>query len=188
LSSGQLTDADTGAIGGSNASGGPVRNAASVVEDSANRSGEDQLEGFAETWEKIAKRSYTADQQSLQVGSEVGQTLDINSFQLNGGALNIMDSDVTGNANAVIAKMDRALDYVNARRADIGAQLGRLDSTVSSLAANAESTTSSRSRIQDTDYAKETANLTRAQILQRASTAIVAQANSIPRIVLSLLR
>jgi len=188
LTAGTLTDADTGAIGGANTSGGPVRNAASVIDDSANRSGEDQLDGFAETWETLTKRSFTTASNKMQIGANQGETLDVGTFAMNGGALDILDADVTTNPNAVISKMDRALDYINARRADIGAQLGRLDSTVANLAASAESMTASRSRIQDTDYAKETAALTRSQILQQAATAIVAQANSIPRVVLRLLR
>jgi flagellin len=83
--------------------------------------------------------------------------------------------------------MDRALDYINARRADIGGQLGRLDSSVASLTASSEALSASRSRIQDTDYAQETANLTRSQILQQAGMAMVAQANSLPQVVLKLL-
>jgi flagellin len=187
LSSGSLTDADTGAIGGANASGGQVRTADSVVADIANRSGEDQLEGFTETWETVAKRSFVTASKALQVGANVGDTLDIGSFAMNGAALDIMDADLVNNPNAVIHKMDRALDYINARRADIGAQLGRLDSTVASLQGSSESLAASRSRIQDTDYAQETANLTRSQILQQAGMAMVAQANSIPQVVLKLL-
>jgi flagellin len=187
VSSGSLTDADTGAIGGANASGGQVRTAASVVSDIANRSGEDQLEGFTETWETVAKRSFVTAAKSLQIGANVGDTLDINSFAMNGAALDIMDADLVNNPNAVIRKMDRALDYINARRADIGAQLGRLDSSVASLTGSSEALTASRSRIQDTDYAQETANLTRAQILQQAGMAIVAQANTMPQVVLKLL-
>jgi flagellin len=95
---------------------------------------------------------------------------------------------VVSNANQAIAKMDRALDYINARRADLGAQLNRLDSVIANLSNNAESLSASRSRIQDTDYAVETANLTRAQILQQAGTAMVAQANTSPQMVLQLLR
>jgi flagellin len=107
---------------------------------------------------------------------------------MNGAALDIMDADVVGNANQVIAKMDRALEYINSRRADIGAQLNRLDSVIANLSANAESLTASRARVQDTDYASETATLTRAQILQQAGTAMVAQANTSSQLVLQLLR
>jgi flagellin len=188
LSSGSLTDADTGAIGGANASGGPVRTAASVVNDVAVRSGEDQLAGFTETWEKVAAGNFKTAAKSLQIGADVGQVLDTSTFALGGKALDLMDADVTKNANQVISKMDRALDYINARRADLGAQLNRLDSVIANLSSNAESLTASRSRILDTDYATETASLTRGQILQQAGTAMVAQANSVPQMVLQLLR
>ena len=107
---------------------------------------------------------------------------------MNAAALDILDADVVSNANSVIAKMDRALEYVNARRADIGATLNRVESTIANLSTTVESLTASRSRIQDTDYAAETAKLTRGQILQQAGTAMVAQANTTPQMVLQLLR
>jgi flagellin len=188
LTSGALTDADTGAIGGANASGGPVRNAISVVENFASRSGDDQLAGFTERWEEIETRSFKVASQTLQVGANVGETIDVGSFAMNGTALDILDADVTSNPNGVMAKMDRALEYVNARRADIGASLNRLESTINNLSTTAESLSASRSRIQDADYATETATLTRAQILQQAGTAIAAQANAAPQMVLQLLR
>jgi len=187
LSSGQLTDADTGAIGGANASGGPVRTADSVIPNAASRSGDDQLAGFKESWQQVAAGGAMGPAQALQIGSEAGQTLDIRTFAMNGMALDIMDADVVTNPNQVIAKMDRALAYINARRADLGAQLNRLDSVIANLSTNAESLTASRSRVQDTDFAQETANLTRAQILQQAGTAMVAQANTTPQLVLRLL-
>ncbi len=187
LSSGKLANADTGAIGGADASGGPVRTAAPVVPDAAIRSGEDQLDGFKETWEQ-AGRSHRlrANKQQLQIGANVGESFDICTFAMNGKALGIMDADVSTNANAVIHKMDRALDYINARRADLGAQLGRLDSINANLAANVESMSASRSRILDADFAAETASLTRQQILQQAGTAMLAQANTSPQQVLQL--
>jgi len=189
LSSGKLTDSDTGAIGGSATSGGPVRTAASVIPDSASRSGEDQLAGFKETWEQAAAATgaEATRKQAFQIGANVGEQISIGAFAMNGGALDIADVDVATNANGVIQKMDRAIDYINARRADLGAQLGRLDSVVANLATNVESLSASRSRIQDTDFAVETANLTAAQILRQAGTAMVAQANASPRLVLQLL-
>ena len=189
LSSGKLTNADTGAIGGADASGGPVRTAQSVIPDAAIRSGEDQLEGFKETWEQVAATTdFSANRQQLQIGANVGENFKVNTFAMNGKALGIMDADVSTNANAVILKMDRALDYVNARRADLGAQLGRLDSINANLAANVESMSASRSRILDADFAVETASLTRQQILQQAGTAMLAQANTSSQQVLQLLR
>lgn len=190
VSSGSLSNSDTGAIGGADASGGAVRTAASVVADTATRSGEDQLEGFKETWEKVAAAagaSTSANKQQLQIGANVGESLDISTFAMNGKALDIMDADVSVDPNAVINKMDRALDYINARRADLGAQLGRLDSVNATLTAGVESLSASRSRILDADYASETASLTRQQILQQAGVAMAAQANTSSRLVLQLL-
>lgn len=188
LSSGQLTDADTGAIGGANVSGGPIKTAASVVPNIATRSGDDQLAGFDEIWQQVATGNAKGPTHSLQIGADVGETLTVGSVALTGEALDIMDADVTVDPNRVIAKMDRALEYVNARRAEIGGQLNRLESTIANLTTSAESLSASRSRIQDADYAAETAALTRAQILQQAGIAMVAQANTTPQLVLSLLR
>jgi flagellin len=189
LSSGKLANVDTGAIGGADASGGPVRTATSVIPDGATRSGEDQLSGFKETWEQVASNAdFNANKQALQVGANVGESFSVNTFAMNGKALGIMDADVSSNANAVIFKIDRALDYINARRADLGAQLGRLDSIKANVATSVESMSASRSRILDADFAVETASLTRQQILQQAGTAMLAQANSTPQQVLQLLK
>jgi len=188
LSSGQLTDADTGAIGGANASGGPVRNAENVVPNGATRSGDDQLEGFIEQWEDLnLGQHFSTGKKQLQVGANVGEVLEIDQFAMNGSALDIMDTDVSKNPNRALAKIDRALDYINARRADLGAQLNRLESTIANLSSTSESLSASRSRILDADFATETASMTRSQILQQAGTAILAQANSNPQMVLRLL-
>jgi flagellin len=92
-----------------------------------------------------------------------------------------------GADNAMLA-MDAALKSVNSARADLGAIQNRFESVVTNLASSAENLTASRSRIQDADFAAETANLSRSQILQQAGTAMVAQANQLPQGVLSLLR
>lgn len=96
-------------------------------------------------------------------------------------------STVEGADNAILA-MDAALAAVNSGRADLGAIQNRFSSVVANLQTTSENLTASRSRIMDTDFAKETAELTRAQILQQAGTAMLSQANSAPQAVLSLLR
>ena len=93
-----------------------------------------------------------------------------------------------GGANDAILRVDSALTSVSALRSTLGAIQNRFESTINSLQAVSENLSASRSRIQDTDFAAETAALTRAQILQQAGTAMVAQANSVPQNVLSLLR
>jgi flagellin len=96
-------------------------------------------------------------------------------------------SSFTG-AQTTLALVDAALTSVNGARATLGAVQNRFSSVVANLSTTSENLTASRSRIRDADYAKETAELTRTQILQQAGTAMLAQANQIPQNVLSLLR
>ena len=87
-----------------------------------------------------------------------------------------------------ITAIDDALATVASERAKLGATQQQLESTVRNLANVAENTSAAAGRIMDTDYAAETANLTKAQILQQAATSILAQANAQPQSVLSLLQ
>ena len=98
--------------------------------------------------------------------------------------------DITTDKNAWIAikKLDSALDQVNSSRGTLGAIQSRFESAVANIQIQAENTSAARGRIMDADFATETANLSRAQILQQAGTAMVAQANQLPQQVLSLLR
>jgi flagellin len=91
-------------------------------------------------------------------------------------------------AQQAIGVLDNALTSVNSSRATIGAINSRFDSVISNLRSTTENLSASRSRIQDADFAQETASLTRAQVLQQAGVAMLAQANSAPQSVLSLLR
>ena len=100
-------------------------------------------------------------------------------------------SDVAASATAAtnaIKDIDIALDKVNSERATYGAAQNRFESVISNLQISAENVTAARSRIMDADFAKETAELTRTQILTQAGTAMLAQANQAPQSVLSLLR
>ncbi|QID17324.1 flagellin FliC [Nitrogeniibacter mangrovi] len=94
----------------------------------------------------------------------------------------------SGSASAAISAIDTALNSVASNRATIGAVMGRMDFTISQLETARENQYAARSRIMDADFAAETANLSRAQILQQSGTAMVAQANAVPQNVLSLLR
>jgi flagellin len=105
-----------------------------------------------------------------------------------GTAISQLNISTVAGAQTALASIDSALSSVNSSRASLGAVQNRFTSVVSSLQTTSENLTASRSRIQDTDFAEETANLTRAQILQQAGTAMLAQANSLPQGVLSLLR
>lgn len=100
--------------------------------------------------------------------------------------VNISTSAAT--ATEGIQAIDAALDKVNTERANYGAAQNRFETAISSLKVSSENTSAARGRIVDADYAKESANLTRAQVLQQAGTAMLSQANSLPNNVLSLLR
>jgi flagellin len=91
-------------------------------------------------------------------------------------------------ANDAIQIVDSALQFVNNARAKLGAVQNRVESTISNLSATSENLSAARSRIQDADFAAETAELTRSQVLQQAGIAMMAQANALPNNVLSLLR
>ncbi|MCF6252464.1 MAG: hypothetical protein L3J75_14545 [Methylococcaceae bacterium] len=98
-----------------------------------------------------------------------------------------LDISTVAGANAAIDIIDGALSNIDSNRADLGAIQNRFTSTISNLSVSIENISAARSRIQDTDFASETAELTRNQILQQAGTAMLAQANQLPQSVLSLL-
>jgi flagellin len=94
----------------------------------------------------------------------------------------------TTDIDDAIKVIDNALDRVNEQRATFGAAQNRFDAVISNLQVNIENTTAAKGRIMDADFAQETANLSRSQILQQAGNAMISQANQLPQQVLSLLR
>ena len=125
---------------------------------------------------------------ALQSGADSGDSINLvtGSTAVNSTANLTVSSAVftTVGLNAI----DSALDQVASHRASLGAQQAQLESTVRNLSNIAENTAAAAGRIMDTDYAAETANLTKAQILQQAATSVLAQANAQPQAVLSLLQ
>ncbi len=103
-------------------------------------------------------------------------------------AVNTIDVSTVDGATRALKIIDSALAAVNGQRASFGALQSRFETSIANLNTSSENMSASRSRIQDADFASETANLSRAQILQQAGTAMVAQANQIPQGVLSLLK
>ena len=105
------------------------------------------------------------------------------------GSSAVIDNTATDGAiGTVIDNIDKAIDDVNDTRATFGATESRFDSIISNLQSGVENQTAARSRIMDADFAAETANMSRANVLQQAGTAMIAQANQQPSQVLSLLR
>jgi flagellin len=107
---------------------------------------------------------------------------------VSGSPLSQISIGTQAGAQSAIDTIDNALETINATRSELGAANNRLDFTVSNLMNISENTAAARSRIMDADFAEETANLSRAQVLQQASQAMLAQANAAPQQVLSLLR
>jgi flagellin len=141
----------------------------------------------------------------FQVGANTttDDTIDITTTDLTGDATITVvagtDNDGSGRAvidnsadattiQGVIDNIDIALDTINSQRAVMGASQSRFDSVITNLQISVENQSAARSRIMDTDFAAETANLSRAQILQQAGNAMIAQANQLPQQVLTLLR
>ncbi|MDH5694289.1 MAG: flagellin, partial [Gammaproteobacteria bacterium] len=102
-------------------------------------------------------------------------------------AVSTMDVSTVTGAEKAVSIVDAALAQISTQRAKFGAIQSRFESAIRNIEGTVENLTAARSRIEDTDFASETANLTRTQILQQAATAMLAQANAIPQSVLSLL-
>jgi flagellin len=114
-----------------------------------------------------------------------------NALTTGGSSLQkVSDLDVTtfSKATDALKTVDSALSFINGERAKLGALQSRFETSISNLQVTSENLSASRSRILDADFAAETANLSRSQILQQAGTAMVAQANQLPQGVLALLR
>lgn len=132
---------------------------------------------------------------SFQIGAQTGDTITFSN--LSGSTMNSV-SGVTGtisvsganngNASAAIVALDTALDSINTKRSEYGAAQSRFEGVINQLSTAKLNTESAASRIMDTDYASETAKMTRSQVLQQAGVAMLAQANSMPNNVMSLLR
>ena len=122
----------------------------------------------------------------FQVGANSGESITITSVIAVQTATTLGATNAS--ASAQLAVVDTDLNLMNSIRATWGASQNRFEGVISNLRVAAENSAAARGRIMDADYAMETANLSRAQVLQQAGTAMVAQANQLPQSVLSLLR
>ena len=114
------------------------------------------------------------------------ETTAINTSSLS--AISAIDVGTAANAELAITAIDGALNGINAARSDLGAVSNRLDATISNLTNIVANTEASISNIQDADFALETSNMTKAQILNQAATSMLAQANASKQSILSLLQ
>ena len=139
---------------------------------------------------------------TFQVGQDNGETISVSLTDMTtlqgydsgaGGATDGFDISTQASAQAILdatdpTSIDADIDAISSARATFGAVQNRFEAVISSIQSYTENLSASRSRIQDADFAAETANLTKVQILQQAGTAMLSQANAAPQNVLSLLR
>ncbi|BDX07803.1 flagellin [Planctobacterium marinum] len=130
----------------------------------------------------------------FQIGANAGQTISVNlsssdgaSFGASGLGVGTVDISTASGASGALTSIDTAISSIGAQRAELGALQNRFQSTIRNLSTVSENLSGAQSRIRDTDFATETANLTRNQIIQQASTSVLAQANQRPQSALSLL-
>lgn len=182
-----LTNADTGAIGGFDADGGSVLTAENVLPNQGT--GLPGSQGFKlvepELFNVNGVGGNTITQ--FQIGAEAYETIQVGFSSFSADALALSRLDLNKTPGLAVMDIDDALAYIDRQRGYMGALQNRLESTISNLQSIAENAAASRSRILDTDFAVETSNLVSRQIIQQAAQSVLAQANQRPQAVLSLL-
>ncbi|MBR9911607.1 MAG: flagellar biosynthesis protein FliC [Gammaproteobacteria bacterium] len=180
-----------GAFSGAGTVASSQANAIAAINDISSQTG---VVAFAATATTLGLRSTSGAVISVEYGGGANQAnmiavtgLQEQNAASGSGSIAGISIDTAAGAQNSIDVLDSALEEINAIRADIGAITNRLEHTISNLMNVSENTSASRSRIMDADFAAETANLSRAQVLQQASQAMLAQANAQPQQVLQLL-
>ncbi|WP_447502566.1 flagellin N-terminal helical domain-containing protein [Aeromonas caviae] len=136
------------------------------------------------------KNLFAADETyEFQVGADANQIISVALKQMDSTTLNVDGYDIStkAGAQAALGAIDGVIKIVDGYRADLGAVQNRLDSTIRNQSNISENVSAARSRIRDADFATETANMTKQNILQQAASSILAQANQRPQSALSLL-
>lgn len=205
-------NADNGAFGGLDAAGGASRTetivGANTAKTTANFAaffvnGDDDtdqtdFDSSNAKWDptsfnEVGLANYSTaftlsgDKTSFQIGANENQTLDLEIAGFSSKNMGLANVDLTVDSQLAIRNIDDALQYIDNQRSSLGAFMNRLDHTISNLSNISENVSASRSRIQDTDFATETAKLTSVQIKQQATTALMAQSQIAPELILKLL-
>jgi flagellin len=182
-----LTNTDTGSIGGLDADNGPERSAKDVLTDHGSSYGTTVADGFNVIYPTVGGGAGT-NTVSLQAGAGVHENLVASISAVSSTALGLESVDLVNLPQFALVHLDEAIDYIGRQRADLGAVQSRLTAGMAQLQTTVENDSAARSRIVDADYAAETAALTRQNILQQAANAMLAQTFNQPRLALQLLR
>lgn len=182
-----LTNADTGAIGGFDADGGNVLTAENVLLNQGT--GLPGSQGFKLVEPELFNVNGVGGNAitQFQIGAEAYETLQVGFSAFSADALALSRLDLSKTPGLAVMDVDDALAYIDRQRGHMGALQNRLESTIANLQSISENAAASRSRILDTDFASETSNLVSRQIVQQAAQSVLAQANQRPQAVLSLL-
>jgi len=129
----------------------------------------------------------SGDRINFQIGADANQTLDLEVAGFSSKNMGLENTDLVGSSQLATSSIDDALNYIDQQRSNIGAFINRLEHTISNLSNIHENVSASTSRIQDTDFAQETAQLTSLQIKQQATVALLAQSRVAPELILQLL-
>jgi flagellin len=184
-----FSNEDTGAIGGFDVDDGEIKTATSVVDNSNTFLTLKPLEGYSTVEVSTGKvlNPLLANSFNLHAGAGSNNGINMEFFRVDSKVLGLNQIDIEADAPDAISVIDRALEYLSDKRSNIGGMTNRLFSAISINEKSKNMVSASRSRINDADFAIETSKLSKSQILQQASTAILAQANSSASSVLSLL-
>jgi flagellin len=179
---------DTGAIGGYDVDRGNVLTAESVLSDTGTGVPDKPLANFNFSVTDFAIGANSGSATLFQVGAQANETIAIVTGGVSADSLGLTDLDLVTNAGFATMYIDEALTAVDETRGRLGAAMNRFQATISNLGNVQTNIAASNSRIRDADYANETANLTKNQVLQQAGLAVLQQANSSQNSVLQLLR
>jgi flagellin len=157
-----------------------ITNATATVNFTSLTAGSVQINTRLGTGQAAGSADIGASSAGLAIGAQAAATV-------LGSTLNTVDVSTVNGANDTLASVDAALASVSGLRSDLGAIQNRFESTIANLQTISQNLDASRSRIEDADFASETAKMTRAQILQQAGVSVLAQANTLPQSVLKLL-
>ncbi|EOG8089813.1 FliC/FljB family flagellin [Enterobacter roggenkampii] len=150
------------------------------------------LQGNVTTAQTALTTSQTAFDDALKASTTAGEAVNGNARTVAAEGFDVLKGKVAANGTATgttpLADIDAALKAVDSQRSLLGASQNRFESTITNLNNTVNNLTDARSRIQDSDYATEVSNMSRAQILQQAGSSVLAQANQVPQTMLSLLR
>ena len=182
-----LTNQDIGAIGGFDADGGEVLTEDTIYSNQSTLGQEPLLSLNAKFNQSIdPTKKLGGKVTTLTIGAN-GENMEFQLGSFNAAALGLADIDVTKDGSMAVSYVDDALAYISTFRSELGALQNRLETTINNLSVQEENTAVSKSRIVDADFSSEVASLTKAQIVQQASTSMLAQANASPQIALALL-